>query len=187
MAYTIQNLFQIYGREKSLERILKATKELRKYIKLEKEAGLSEKGRLIKERCIALGPSGNHYAVMFGIILGEDLGVKDHEEKYPFIQFACISLNSRMDNHDYKTGEPFFMLTSDTNTKDANTICGIKLDGRKGKVVRPLVRIINILSDEEVIKAVNMMFDLLVEKGISDQGFGKEEKEGKGTKEMDFQ
>jgi hypothetical protein len=184
MDYKVVNLFQIWGREKSMEKILKATAKLRDLNKPKQEDKLSDKAQRIKEKCLSFGPTGNKFAALFSILLEEEIVIKNVLEKYPFIPSACIIPVLKHKDHSYKLDEPIFMIISDNNQELCSCIKASTIDGNVGNYIEPLRSIVIIPEESEVINYVNEMFDILAEKGISDKGFGKEVKVS-GQEDMD--
>jgi hypothetical protein len=166
----IKNLFQIWGREKAIKIFAEATRELRKHITVEEQYELSPEAREIKEICMSYGPSGIKLARMFGIVMKQNIIIKDNNKMFPFIQFAGIVLKT-CPNGEYETGIPLFMLIPDKkDTKMASAVKLMSKEGVLGQHLSVYEKNVEVMSDESVVKVLNKVFDRLLAEGIDDTG-----------------
>lgn len=171
----IEHLFQILGREETMKRVLKGTEKLRTFIKVSKEIELSPKGQLLKELCISMGRQGAIWARICGILLDEDLSIKNNDETFPYVKWAAV-IPTEQSGHRYNVGEIcFIVMPNNPGNRDDTNVKAICLNGLMiGDALPMYMRSIKIPSNEEVIKSVNQIFDDLVSKGLSDEGFSEE-------------
>jgi hypothetical protein len=177
-AASLEHLFQVLGRQETIRRVSKATDKIRTFIKHEKEHELSEKAQLIKEYCISLGRPGIIQAKIFGILLDEDLSIKNNDAMFPYVKWAAV-VPKNNDGHKYKPGEMCFVFISNSGKPDTDSVKAIQVNGQIGGDIALYMRSIDIPETEEVIAKINDIFDALVAKGLSDEGFGEEVMKGK--------
>lgn len=168
----IDHLFQVLGRAETLRRTLAATAKLRTYIQQDKESRLSEKGQKLKELCISMGRPGIFYAKMCSILIDEDLSIKNVDAMFPFVKWSSI-IPTEANGHKYPVGQMCVVLI-DNNASGSDSVRAIKFDGMLGDNISLHQKSIRIPSDKEVISQINEIFDALVEKGLSDEGFSEE-------------
>jgi len=89
---------------------------------------------------------------------------------FPFVKWACI-IPKDQNGHKYRPGELLFMIKSNNDQMDCESVKAIKEDGTMGDNIPPYMKSVKIPDNEEVIKRINAIFDNLLAKGISDQGF----------------
>lgn len=166
MANEIRTLFQLFGQENSLNMTIKATNSLRKMTeKVEEMDSLSPKARKLKELCISYGPSGAKLAQCFSIVLGEEITIDDLNKNLPFVKFACIIPTTTKEGHNYKVGEPMFMIVCCSGNKECpDMIRCLKCDGGIGNNYIPVERITTIATEEQVIQTINKIFKNLEKK-----------------------
>ena len=159
----IRSLLQIFGRERALDVVRKATDSIRKALEEGKDKvilPLSPKARAIKEQCVSFGPPGaTKLATLFSIILDEDIEINSTQRKLPYHIFACVIPNIVVASHDYKIGEPVFLFVPVGDKVAPCDVRCIKLNGQLGKNLLMQERVFDVPSDEKVIEIVNALFD----------------------------
>ena len=159
MADEIKTLFQLFGLENSLNMTIKATDSLRKMIGgVEETDNLSPKAQKLKELCISYGPSGAKLAQCFSILLGEEIAIADLNRNLPFVKFACIVPVAQKDGHNYKVGEPMFMIVCLGDEKNPEYIRCLKCGGGIGNSYFPLERTTVIATEEQITQTINKIF-----------------------------
>uniref|UniRef100_A0A6M3K8G1 Uncharacterized protein n=1 Tax=viral metagenome TaxID=1070528 RepID=A0A6M3K8G1_9ZZZZ len=162
MVPEIKTLFQLYGKDKILKKVLEATEKLRKAVKVKEDTvKLSAKAQKLKERCISFGPSGPKWAAIISDIIEEDIMIKDMNTSYPFIKFAAIVPQSKYESHGYAPGRILFMVLVTGDKDFPDFVKGIKSDGTFGGNIRPVQRFCVIPSDEFIKDAVSAIFATL--------------------------
>lgn len=157
----IYHFLKLLEKDKAQRLVLSATQKMRDAMDdhEEKNKPLSDKARIIKEKCISYGPPGIRLADIFSEILEEDIRIPSGEKTIPYIPMAGLIVKEKFDGHNYTVGSIVIIFSNEKRGSGQDDLIRcIKENGLLGNNLRTVAKMYAIPSDNDLIKYIDRVF-----------------------------